>query len=153
MAEMLTLREQLRHKPFRKWMAQPPVVTTLGVGPAWRIFVQRQDGGNWAMAEFMSYAKAYKYLREHLNTYHDIALHCRRQAFRPPVVRVNGVKLRYSVPPAEGHSWCPYCRRMTLFRFFINGRHPALKACDATEKRCVICGVRLSFINWRYKNL
>jgi hypothetical protein len=108
--------------------------------------------GNWAMAEFNSYLKAYNYVKTHINLYHDMALNCQRQAFQPPVIRpTGGGKPYYSPAPAEGHIWCPYCRRMTLFRYFVNGRHPVLKGCDANELRCVICGVRLSFINRRFR--
>jgi hypothetical protein len=147
---MLTLREQLQHKPFRQWMAKTPNLTAPGRKPPWRLFVQRQDGSNWALARFMTYEAAYAYMKDHLTEHYDMALNCSRQSFKPPVVRIAGVRLAYSPAPAGyDHEWCGYCRRMTQFRFFINGRHPAMKnvQVDPTLKRCVICGVRHIFLH------
>lgn len=49
----------------------------------------------------------------------------------------------------ESHTWCSYCRRPTVFRWFLN--HHALKASglqdiiDKSDRRCSICGVREEF--------
>jgi hypothetical protein len=50
----------------------------------------------------------------------------------------------------EPHTWCTYCRRPTVFRWFRS--HHALRTAglqglaDITDRRCVICGARESFI-------
>jgi hypothetical protein len=147
---MLTLREQLQHKPFRQWMAKTPNMKVQGQKPPWRLFVQRWDGGNWATADFMDYEQAYRYVAKHLKEFHDMALNNRREAFKPPIVRIAGVRLAYSPSPADySHEWCGYCRRMTQFRFYISGKHPAMKnvQVDPSLKRCVICGVRHIFLH------
>jgi hypothetical protein len=145
---MLTLREQLQHEPFRLWTQKKPNLRSIGQLPPWRVYVQRLADGNWAFADFHTWEQAYRYVAKNLKVHYDMALHCRRQAFQPPVVRVAGVRRAYSPAPADySHEWCGYCRRMTQFRFFINARHPAIKVpVDPTVKRCVICGVRLGFL-------
>jgi len=146
---MLTLREQLQHKPFRQWMAKTPRLKAPGQKPPWRVYVQRHADGNWAFKDFETYPEAYRYVAKNIKRWYDMALHSRRIAFQPPVVRTaDGIRKYYSPAPADfSHEWCGYCRRMSQFRFFINGRHPVIGKCDATEKRCTICGVRLSFLN------
>lgn len=141
---MLTLREQLQHKPFRLWTQKKPNLKAVGTKPPWRIYVQREELGNWAFRDFATWEEGYRYLVKNLKRWHDIALHCKRQPFQPPIVRVAGVRRAYSPAPAPfDHNWCGYCRRMTVFRFFINGRHPAIGRCDPSEARCIICGFRL----------
>lgn len=50
----------------------------------------------------------------------------------------------------EAHTWCPYCRRPTVFRWFKS--HHALRSfglqdiVDPTDRRCSICAVRESFV-------
>jgi len=140
---MLTLREQLQHKPFRVWMGKHPRERSVVNGPRWRVYVQRTDGGGWAVAKFAKYADAYRFVAKNLKKYHDMALHCPSQAFNPPVVRLGKRKVYSPSPAPYDHWWCPYCRRMTIFPYFINGKHPALGRCDPGVRRCTICGIRL----------
>ncbi len=50
----------------------------------------------------------------------------------------------------EPHAWCTYCRRPTVFRWFVN--HHAVKTSglqgmvDPGDRRCTICGAREEFI-------
>jgi hypothetical protein len=52
-------------------------------------------------------------------------------------------------PSEESHTWCTYCRRPVVFRWFLN--HHAIKAAglhnmvDTSSRRCTICGVREEF--------
>jgi hypothetical protein len=149
---MITLREQLQDPYFRKWITTPPKLRVVGTKPPWVVYVQREVDGNWAKAEFMTYAKAFNFVKKNLKKYHDFAINCRRQGFQPPVVRIGGVKKVYKLPPGtvDGHVWCPHCRRMTLFRYFTHRRHPVLGQVDPNSARCVICGVRLESIT-RYR--
>jgi hypothetical protein len=50
----------------------------------------------------------------------------------------------------ETHTWCTYCRRPTVFRWFLS--HHAVKASglhgmvDVSDRRCTICGAREDYV-------
>lgn len=58
-------------------------------------------------------------------------------------------------PTDEPHSWCTYCRRPTVFRWFTS--HHALRAAglqelvDPTDRRCTICAAREDFVRTTLK--
>lgn len=141
-----TLKEQLRDPLFRRWFATPPPLKRdTARTPPWYVYVQRTEGGPWARTEVADYVTGYRYIASHLKKFHDMALSHKRQQFRPPVVK-QGKKRRYHYPPADtGHTWCPFCRRMTVFRYFAK-HHSLPKWASNQERRCTICGARLEFI-------
>jgi hypothetical protein len=53
-------------------------------------------------------------------------------------------------PTDEAHIWCTYCRRPTVFQWFLS--HHAVKASglsgmvDPGDRRCTICGARENYI-------
>lgn len=143
-----TMRELLKDPLFRKWMGKVPTLkVNFSHAKPWRIYVL--DEGKWRKTEAMTYAAAYKWVAKHLKTFEDIALTSKAQPFRPPVVRdKQGNKDYWRRFPAD-HIWCNYCRRPTVF--FTFQKHHALPAnmCTPYERRCTVCGVRLSFIGPR----
>jgi hypothetical protein len=148
---MMTLREQLQDPIFKKWFSTPPRERVdAAMTPPWYVYVQTKVDGPWARAEFKSWKKGYKWLKRHLKDYHDMSLTHKRQEFQPPVVREGG-KRRYHLPPAPGHIWCGYCRRMTRFAYF--GRHHAFGrrkgGVNSGDRRCSICGIRLVALRFR----
>lgn len=146
---MLTLREQLKDPLYRKWFATPPRVKNgAATSPPWIVYVQKEEGGPWSRAEFDKWSDGYRFVARNLKRYHDMALHHKRQEFRPPVVSQHG-KRKYLLPEAPGHHWCGYCRRVTRFGYFQ--RHHAMPKWTwgdvlAAERRCIICGIRLAAI-------
>lgn len=146
---MITLREQLRDPIFKKWFSTPPrEVASAAKSPPWWVYVQKKPGGRWRRAEFASWKEGYRFVAANIKRYHDLALVHKRQAFKPPVVR-DGGRRRYHLPPAHGHEWCSYCRRMTVFKYFR--KHHALPEwANSGERRCIICGIRLAAIK-RYR--
>lgn len=125
---------------FKAWFMKPPTLTVVHSGMPWRLFVQREEGGPWARGDIPSYAKAFGGVKLRLSDAHDMAIHCKPQRFKPPIVKVAG-KRKYN-PCPDGHTWCEYCRRPTVFRYFK--KHPNIKMpINSEEKRCTICGSRL----------
>lgn len=55
----------------------------------------------------------------------------------------------------EPHTWCTYCRRPTVFRWFVN--HHAIRTSglqgmvDPGDRRCTICGAREDFVRTTVK--
>lgn len=120
-----------------------------------------------------SYPDAFRLLTKFLKAgVHDAAIQCRPSAFRPPMRVVKVTKNRKPVMVTirgeqvqktaltpwrpklgmtdEPHVWCGYCRRPTVFRWFM--KHHALDRStvagvfDQSVRRCTICGVSESFL-------
>lgn len=145
---MMTLREQLGDPIYKKWFSTPPNERgDAGITPPWYVYVQRTMDGPWQRAEFKSWKKGFKFVKKNLKTFHDMSLSHKRQEFQPPVVREGG-KRRYHFPPAPGHLWCGYCRRMTRFAYFATHHaFPRRKGgVNSGERRCTICGIRLEAV-------
>lgn len=137
--EQLTFRELLQDPIFKAWMKKVP---TLRANPAkgepWRVY--GKTDGYWGKKEFFHYPQAFNWVARHLSRLEDCAIHCKRQPFRPPVVKdSHGLKHNWPMPPK--HRWCGLCRRPTVFGYF--NKHHALPGVLAPyERRCSICGVR-----------
>ena len=147
--EQIRFATLLRYDPtFKKWLAKPPTLRGHVAFDPWRVFIQRDEGGGWAYKDFWGYADAYRTLAKHLSTAHDLALNCKRQAFKPPVVgvKLDGKKLKTYWPRPEFHEWCPFCRRPVLLRKLR--RHPVHPKIRWPEARwmCGICGADAKFM-------
>jgi hypothetical protein len=148
MTEQIRLRTLIGQDPlYKAWFMKPATLTSLCSTPPWRLFVQLEADGRWAKVDLPSYAKAYAQVRLRLPDAYDMAIHCKPQEFKPPVVKIGERRLYWPCP--DGHEWCGLCRRPTVFRFF--SRHPAMKyPVSSEESRCSICGVRKTFLK-RFK--
>jgi hypothetical protein len=139
--EQVTLRQLLSDPVYRAWFKTEPV----GGFPKhckFRVFAQVEKGGRWAKKDFGDFKSAYNFVARNLNRWHDAALVSRTHECRPPVVRVNGKRAYYAaVLTLEGHRWCPYCRRPTVFGFF--SRHHAFGHFKPLpfKLRCGVCGI------------
>lgn len=142
----MTLRTQLKDPVFRKWFATPPKEkATAAKSAPWYLYVQKIEGGPWQRAEVQSYVQGYKFIAKNISKFHDMALSHKRTQFQPPVVRdAQTGRRKHHLPDAAG-VWCPFCRRMTRFRYFA--RHHAMPSwANPDDRRCSICGVRQKFI-------
>lgn len=172
---MITLPELLKDKQFKEFFTTVPktLVPKPGQKP-WRLYVQAKADGPWAKKDYEKYADAFRRLATELKAgrIHDAAIQSRGIAFAPPTrvakvtkggkpliqVGANGKRQQKTVivrwkpkldPTDEGHIWCPYCRRPSVFRWFKS--HHALRSngldglVDPSDRRCTICGVREAF--------
>ena len=148
----------------------------------WRLYVKLKKDGSWRSRDFHTYKEAFVKLKSMLPKVSDAAITCKSKGFTPPY-RVVRIKNKYQtnrqggyVLDAEGnkkpitkmvfwkpripadefedHIWCPYCRRPTVFRYFIS--HHALPIrklggipIDPTVLRCAICGASERLVNLR----
>lgn len=146
---MPTLRKQLKDPIFRAWMAKQPRKDTNPPHDNWRVYVQREKGGRWARKDFHTYKEAYRFVLQNINKFHDMALSSKLYAFRPPIVRNKTTnKKAFHYPEAPGSKWCPFCRRMTKFKWF--SRHHNVKSCYCGQfKQCEICGANVKFTQMR----
>lgn len=151
---MTTLREQLKDPIYRAWFAKQPRRDTNLPYKNWRVLVQKKPGGRWRRVDFETWKQGYKFVAKNINKYHDMALVSKLYTFRPPIVTEKSTKKkRYHFPvDALGEQWCPFCRRMTEFKFF--SQHHNMKAwlCGLTAQ-CHICGASIKFTNpkeWKY---
>jgi len=141
---MMTLRELLQDPIYAKWFAKPPKETEF---TGWRVYAQKKRDKRWRKKDFEFWADAYQFLtrRGRLDTWYNASLTCRNEEYRPPVVRYQGKRQYYAkMLLTEGHLWCPYCRRPTMFGYFT--KHHAFPEGGPTPMphflRCGICGIR-----------
>lgn len=145
--DQITLRELLRDPIYKAWFQKIPKLSAeVAHTPPWRVYVQKEQFGSWAKLELPRYVKAYGWTAKNLKLYHDIVIMSKRQEFKPPVVKTStGKKVYWPCP--DGHRWCPYCRRPTVFAYFsrhhmFSGRYNGNSSASGF-KRCMVCGIRL----------
>lgn len=171
---MITLPELLKDPKYREFFMTVPKDWAPKPGhKPWRLYVQREADGPWAKKDYASYAEAYRRLAVELKSgrLHDGAIQSRGVAYAPPTriakvtkngkpvyqVGSNGNRVQKTVitrwkpkldPADEAHTWCTYCRRPTVFRWFRS--HHALRGLegifDPSSLRCIICGAREAFV-------
>jgi hypothetical protein len=161
--DQVQIRELLKDPEYRKWFSTDPKMSPRA---KWRVYAQPVIDGPWKRADFTSWKKAYRFFAKNFKSWHDAALVCRNFPSDPPSVRVKvrikstdrrgepvfGVVMKSKWLPGvltkQWHTWCPHCRRPTLFGYFA--KHHAF-----TERgiyplryklRCSICGVALDVI-------
>lgn len=139
-ADQVRLRTLIKEDPeFRKFFSQVPVIMPKPLESArpWRVYIQREEGGRWSRGDLHTYQAAYSWLKPRLSEVHDAAIHCKVRRFDPPILARG--KQNFWLPMPEGHRWCPYCRRATVFTNFSN--HPAIPfKVSYEDKRCTTCG-------------
>lgn len=173
---MITLPELLEDPKYREFFLKVPKTKVPKPGQKpWRLLIQREAGGPWAKKEFEKYADAFRRLAVDLKSggLHDGAIQSRGIAYAPPTriakvtkggkpvfqVGTDGKRIQKTVtvrwrprldPDEEPHTWCTYCRRPTVFRWFKTHhllRGTALDGLvDGSSRRCTICGVREEFV-------
>lgn len=171
---MITLPEMLKDKRFKEFFCSVPKQPA-NAKNNWRVYVQRKSDGNWARKDFDRYADAFRLVAKQLKAgnLHDGTIQSRGIAYAPPqriVAVVRGGKPVYQVrkdgkriqktavviwkpklaADEEPHTWCTYCRRPTVFRWF-NSHHSfrgtVLEGLlNPADMRCLICGGREEFI-------
>jgi len=126
---------------YRHYFTKPPKpLRVFHTNPdPWRLIVQKDKGGKWFKKDFPSYAEAFHAVRPRLSSYWDAAIHCKPQAFNAPVVKIDGKRIWLPMP--EGHRWCVYCRRPTVFGYCTR-HHMSKYSLPAEELRCLMCGAR-----------
>jgi hypothetical protein len=139
--EQIRLRTLLsKDKFYKAWFSKPPTLKVLHHTPPWRVYVRKEQQGSWARVDVEAFGKAHNEIVRRLPDYWDFALHSKCQAFLPPVLKAGGKHVWLPMP--DGHNWCEYCRRPTVFKFFK--RHPAIRqVINPDDLRCGICGARL----------
>ncbi len=156
--EQIRFKKLLQDPVYLKWFNRKPSPPSPSAfnppKPPWAVYVQREQGGRWQRALFHTYPSAHKYVRSTYKSVWDLTLGCLKRDYGPPLVVVsqNGHKrnaLWRGMP--EGHRWCGYCRRPTVFRYFSH--HHAIPGPVADyELRCSICGARAVFIvDWYHR--
>lgn len=155
-ATQIPMREFLKDPVFRKhFRTKPVLLPSSGPHPFW-LYLQPKEGGPWKRAKLTSYNKGFDYVKTRLNDLYDFAICSRQRTYLPPVHRPvdedgnPGKHREYWANYPRNHSWCPYCRRPTIFRAFE--KHHALTEINKAmglslvprepEVRCTICGIR-----------
>lgn len=173
---MITIHELLRDKTYREYFCKVPKLPehmTHGHNQPWRLAVQKEAHGPWGTKEFQSYPDAFKLLKKNLSRINDAAIISKGVPLDPPrkTVRIKGKFLErggkkipvtkrvdWTFPLGVGedqlHTWCPYCRRPTVFARFtyhpvLNSRRMGGLLIDPDLMRCSICGASERIVNIR----
>lgn len=171
---MITLVELLDDPRYKKFFTTIPKVNP-AIAANWRLYIQRKADGPWARKDYSDYADAFRKFAKELKrgAVHDGTIQSRGIAYSPPqrIVAVTSggrpvyikdskgsriqktavVVWRPRLPAEEeAHSWCTYCRRPTVFKWFLAhhalNKSPVAKLVDPADRRCTICGAREEFI-------
>lgn len=171
---MLTIHDLLGDERYKKFFCRVPTLPEGHSELPWRLAVQMKPHGPWAVKDYATYQEAFKKLKANLSRVNDAAIISKASPFTPPtkVVRIKGkfierrgkkIPVTRAIPWApvippdefEVHTWCPYCRRPTVFKRFIV--HPVLTRrrlngipIDPDIERCSICGASARLVNIRH---
>lgn len=162
---LIPFQEQIETYPALKDMLLTmPKTNVPAVSPPWRVYVMKTESSGWARKDFPTYRGAFDFWKTKRKIWYDVSITSKRLAFPPPnrivkisrggkpvMVKSGDGTMRQEtrlVPlkPPGGHLWCKYCRRFTVFTYFLTHhafRTENLKICyDPTERRCCVCGIR-----------
>lgn len=178
------LLEDSQYKEFFcRVPALPPHVLYNPEAKPWRLYVKLHKDSRWHTKDYRTYKEAFVKLRSMLPKIADGAITCKVKDFPPPyrIVRIKGkyqtdkngkfildaqgkkkqiTKMVYWKPQMpmdefQEHTWCPYCRRPSIFDYFLS--HHALPPrklggmpIDPSVLRCVICGASERIVNLRF---
>jgi hypothetical protein len=173
------LEDKVFHRFFTQTPAMYPHQAAKPDG--WRLWVKPSTNSPWRRKNVQHYQSGVQHILRGLaeGLLHDAVLQCRGVSYRPPVKRLLVKDPRTKQPvlvtnPKTGavtkkivektwqpdpaliqeygrHEWCFYCRRPTVFAYFLT--HPAFLGTplapfyDSTVRRCAICGI--SYDNYR----
>jgi hypothetical protein len=158
----MTFQEQLEaYPPLKEMLLTIPFnVGPETSNPLWRIYARKTDESNWARKDFFTYKAAFDFFKLKRKIWHDVSITSKRVAYIPPgrwvKLKKNGEPVMVKTPtgmrqatklvpirPPVYHLWCRYCRRFTIFTFFLKHHaFPATQQYDPTARRCCICGIR-----------
>lgn len=163
--QLMPFQEQLEQYPGIKELltTKPPKINCPPVSPPWRIYALRTESSGWARKDFDTYKGAFDFWKLKRKVWYDVSITSKRQSFKPPgrlvKLKRQGQPVMIKTPtgprqatklvpikPPPGHLWCLYCRRFTVFTYFL--KHHAFKTenqqltYDPTERRCCVCGIR-----------
>jgi len=163
---LLTLEDLLEDPKYKEFFCKvPKLLNPSQKTKPWRVFIQLKKDRKWRKKDFYSYTSAFKFLRKLIQAgvVQDATIHCLRQSYSPPtrVVRVKGKFLigsdgkrrqvtriikwepQLDVNDPNDYTWCPYCRRPTVFKYYAKHHAIDLKGLpiDQSVARCHICGV------------
>lgn len=148
MPDQISFKELLQDPIFKAWTMKPPKLQSVAtISHPWFVYVKREE--RWGRKEFISYTSAFNWLVAKLKggTIEDAAIHCKRQWYAPPRVKVAGKRTFWPMPPA--HRWCGLCRRPVVYNTF--SKHHAMPPYSASyEPRCTVCGARQTMIPREY---
>lgn len=143
MTPQTTFRELMDDPIFRQWTTTKPKAPEYA---NWRVYAQRIEDGPWAKRDFKSWKKALKFQLKGYKRWHDCALISRNWESKPPIVARKEGKRRVrrwyqTLLRVEGHHWCGFCRRPTVFRCF--SKHHAFQGRPPLPYvvRCSVCGI------------
>lgn len=143
-ARQVTLSELLKDPVYRRWFAQVPRELDR---TRWRVYVKAKKKKPWQKRDFTAWPEAYRFVEKHWEQWYDCVLICRNDPYRPPVIRMNGRRQYHTeVTQMDGHIWCPYCRRPTVFGYFTEHHAFVTTKPVPWRKRCGICGIALQAI-------
>lgn len=151
MTAQITFRELVQDPLYRKWFLAKPQ----HADRRWVAWVQREEGGRWARREFDGWREGARWVVAHHERVWDLSLCCPGRATPRPKIKTKrrtkkGLAVRVPWPLPEGHRWCPYCRRPTVFRRF--SKHHAMwtmSFVNPNVRRCTACGVKEDFLPQR----
>lgn len=156
LSDQVRMQALLEDPLYKQWVMRAPIGWDAkdsafdSVRP-WRVYVQRAEWGKWGVKDFKSYNKALKFLLRALELgVWDATISHKVHQFPPPRLRpkAGGRTVPWEGIP-DGHRWCTFCRRPTIFRYFT--RHHALPMSIIPYViRCSICGASGRFVK-RYR--
>lgn len=151
MPDQISFKELLQDPLFKAWTRKPPQLQSVAMlSHPWFVYVKRE--GRWARKEFVSYAAGFNWLAARIKEgmVQDAAIHCKRQWYSPPRVKVGEKRTFWPMPP--NHRWCGFCRRPVVYDTF--SKHHAMPKYLATyEPRCTVCGARYTMTPREYPSI
>lgn len=165
--DLVSIHDLLRDPQYRKFFTTTPALPahyTAELRP-WKLMVQKKGESIWRSKRYGTYKDAFEGMKKMFPLIDNGAINCPPLGFMPPVkyVRIRGKLDSRGRPdtrtlvwrpqiPADlpDHSWCPHCRRPSIFKFAVmnNSRVHATTAEPAL--RCIICGVSDRLVNLRH---
>lgn len=174
MPELISIRELLKDPTYREFFTKVPVLPNHydEASMPWRLMVQKTGETVWRAKKFGTYKEAFAGFKKMLPIISNAAINCPALDFNPPMknYRVKnkfitvrgGHKKPYLVtkvwtpqlePGMDPHTWCPHCRRPSIFDTI--GARPIRKGTflltPAPEliRRCIICGASERIVDLR----
>jgi DNA-directed RNA polymerase subunit RPC12/RpoP len=156
------LRDLLSFDSYRQYFrTNPPMPANLLNNP-WQVWGHKSDNSGWSSWCVKTYRDAYGIVKEWYNQTHiydDLCIVSRTVLFKEPgewkVIGHGKDAENHFFPKFKGlwdsnhYEWCMRCRRPTLFEYWHEPTHRALKAAPILTQdepyRCYYCGARRSF--------